>query len=183
MTNQDDPDTERKKILREGLIAGIDPGITGAIAWLSPDGFLIEVEDLPVVEVKVGTSMRRRMVPAILGDMLGEAPRRPAHVFLEEVSSRPGEGAVGAFSFGRGFGQIEGVLAGLNIPFTLVRPAAWKKAMGVPADKGSARLRASQLWPGAAKRFARVKDDGRSEAALIGLWGCQQRGRVRSGLE
>ena len=157
------------------LVAAIDPGITGAIAWLSADGHLIEVQDLPVTEIKVGGGIRRRLVPAILGDMLTTDGRRPAHVFLEEVASRPGEGAVGAFAFGRGFGQIEGILAGIGIPYTLVRPQAWKKRMGIPADKGSARAKACQLWPGAAGKFARVKDDGRAESALIGAYGCQVR--------
>lgn len=147
---------------------GIDPGITGAVAWLSDDGHLIEVVDLPIAEIRVGQGRRKRMVPAVLADMLTD--RRPNHVYLEEVASRPGEGAVGAFSFGRGLGQIEGVLSALALPYTLVRPNAWKKVLGVPADKGSARARACQLWPGAAARFARVKDDGRAEAGLLGLY-------------
>jgi crossover junction endodeoxyribonuclease RuvC len=155
------------------LIAGIDCGVKGAIAWLSSDGHLIEVLDLPVAEIKVGKAIRRRLVPALLGELLTAQGRTPAHVFVESVSSRPGEGAVGAFAFGRGFGQIEGLLAGLGIPFTLVTPGVWKKRMGVPADKGSCRARACQLWPGAAGRFARCRDDGRAEAAQIGLYGCQ----------
>jgi crossover junction endodeoxyribonuclease RuvC len=152
------------------LIASIDPGVTGAIAWLSA-GRLIEVLDLPMAEIKVGKTMRKRLIPSVLAEMLSIEGRLPEHVYLEEVGTRKGEGAVGAFAFGRGFGQIEGVLAALGIPYTLVKPAAWKKRLRLPADKGSARTRACQLWPGAAERFKRVKDDGRAESALIGLYG------------
>lgn len=150
------------------LILGIDPGITGAIAWLR-DGTLDRVEDMPVAEIKVGKGFRKRLVPALLATML-DLPNI-SHVFLEEVASRPGEGAVGAFSFGCGFGMIQGVLATLCLPYTLVRPQAWKTAMRVPADKGSAIARACREFPAMASKFARVKDDGRAEASLIALYG------------
>jgi crossover junction endodeoxyribonuclease RuvC len=67
--------------------------------------------------------------------------------------------------------MIEGVAAGMRIPYSLVIPQTWKKALGVPADKNAARARACQLFPNMASKFARVKDDGRAEAALIALFG------------
>lgn len=153
------------------IIIGIDPGITGAIAWFAEDGKLVSVGDLPMIKVKVGKGFRTQMVPSALADALATLPQDNVHVFLEQVASRPGEGAVGAFSFGRGFGQIEGVLAGMLVPYTLVPPGKWKKALAVPADKGQARMRACREFPAFAAQFARVKDDGRAEASLIGLYG------------
>jgi crossover junction endodeoxyribonuclease RuvC len=147
------------------VLAGIDPGATGAIAWLSDAGHLIEVLDLPTQKVRGRTVL----MPAVLAAMVEQ--RRPVHVYLERVATRPGEGHVGAFAFGRGFGQIEGVLAALGIAVTLVTPGEWKRSQRIPADKGAARERAAQLWPGLAGTFARFKDDGRAEAALIGLHG------------
>lgn len=149
------------------MLVGIDPGASGAIAWLSDHGHLIEARDLPVTKV----NGRTQLMPAVLAGWLLQLDRRPIHAFLERVATRPGEGAVGAFSFGRGYGQIEGVLAAIGVPVTLVTPQSWKRALQVPADKSAARLRASQLWPGLAGTFARVKDHGRAEAALIGLHG------------
>lgn len=151
------------------MLVGIDPGASGAIAWISDEGHLIEARDLPVQKVN-GRSV---LMPAVLADMLA-GDRRPVHAYLERVSTRPGEGHVGAFAFGRGFGMIEGVLAALGIAVTLVTPGEWKKAQRIPADKGAARARASQLWPGLAGTFSRVKDDGRAEAALIALYGAQR---------
>jgi crossover junction endodeoxyribonuclease RuvC len=77
------------------------------------------------------------------------------------------------FNFGRDYGQILGVLAALEIPVTLVTPAKWKSTLRIPADKSAARARAAQLWPGLAGTFARARDDGRAEAALIGFYGAQ----------
>lgn len=150
------------------VIVGIDPGKTGAIATLR-DGKLVSVEDMPTIEILVSGKKRDRQSAAALSDLL--ADESISHVFLEQVGVRPMEGAVGAFSFGRGFGQIEGILAAIRIPHTLVTPQVWKKKLGVPADKGGARLFASRLFPDHAKLFARVKDDGRAEAALIAYYG------------
>ena len=61
----------------------------------------------------------------------------------------------------------EGMLVMAGVPYELVRPAAWKKIMGVSADKGEARVMAQKLFPQIAQQFSRVKDDGRAEAALI----------------
>ena len=146
------------------MIVGIDPGMAGAIAWLSDDGHLIEVRDLPVAKGE-------GLMPAVLAVFLREQDRQPVHAFLERVAARPGAGVSGMFNFGRGYGQIEGVLAALGVPVTLVTPGKWKGALRVPADKAASRSRAAQLWPGLAGTFARVKDDGRAEAALIGLYG------------
>lgn len=155
------------------IIVGIDPGISGAMATFR-NGKLIGVTDLPMVKVAVGKGFRTQMVPATLGGELALRSPDSTHVYLEQVASRPGEGAVGAFSFGRGFGQIEGILAALQIPYTLVPPGRWKKAIGIGPDKGLARMRASREFPAFAAQFARVKDDGRAEASLIGLYGTMQ---------
>lgn len=157
------------------IIIGIDPGITGAVAFFD-NGRLAAVIDLPMIKLAVGKGFRNQMVPAILANEIWSRGTDAKHVYLEQVASRPGEGAVGAFSFGRGFGQIEGILAGLDIPYTLVTPQKWKKALGVAAGsaKGASRMLASREFPEFASEFSRVKDDGRAESALIGLYGVNQ---------
>lgn len=145
------------------MILGIDPGLHGAIAWLTDHGHLIEVRDLPVAN--------GALMPSVLAAWLREEGRQPLHAFVERVAARPGAGVSGMFNFGRGYGQIEGVLATLGVAVTLVTPAKWKATLRVPADKSASRQRAAQLWPGLAGTFARVKDDGRAEAAMIGLYG------------
>jgi len=63
----------------------------------------------------------------------------------------------------------------MKIAYTLVAPATWKRALGgIPAEKDAARARASQLMPSASGYWARKKDDGRAEAALIAFWGCRR---------
>ena len=52
-----------------------------------------------------------------------------------------------------------------------VAPQVWKKALRLNQGKDAARALAARMWTAKAGLFARVKDDGRSEAALIAEYG------------
>ena len=60
--------------------------------------------------------------------------------FVEHVSVRPGEGAVGAFAFGRSRGVIEGVLGALGVPIAFITPASWKPALGLAGASKDASI-------------------------------------------
>ena len=146
------------------MILGIDPGISGAIAWVSDDGHLIGVADMPTVEV-VG---KKKVSPQMLVAML-EDYDDVKMVAIEDVHALPGQGVTSMFSFGYSAGILAGVCAGLRMPMSFYRPSVWKRAAGVPADKGAARQMAQRFWPGC-RDFDRVKDDGRAESALLARW-------------
>jgi crossover junction endodeoxyribonuclease RuvC len=155
------------------LTIGIDPGMKGAVAIIDDKGNLIEVWDMPVVEVKVGKSLKSRISPELLANELRVFDDAKM-AYMEAVSSSPQMGVSSAFAFGEGFGIVKGVLAALGIPCQLVPPAKWKRDMQLNASKDGSRAKAIQLWPAQAGEFKRVKDDGRAEAALIGKWGLSQ---------
>ncbi len=73
------------------------------------------------------------------------------------------------FTVGVGFGVWLGVLSTLGLSYTRVRPAIWKRALGLGKDKEASRLRVQQLFPGADLR--RKKDHGRAEALLLAVYG------------
>ena len=105
--------------------------------------------------------MTRLLVPYVGND---------ASVAIEESQSMPGQGVRSMFTIGLGFGVWLGILAALELPFTRVRPALWKTAIGLRGkDKEASRLRAQQLFPTADLR--RKKDHGRAEALLLALYG------------
>jgi crossover junction endodeoxyribonuclease RuvC len=151
---------------------GIDPGLTGAIAHLSPAG-IIRVRDLPTLRAR--GSKNTLDVHATVGFLkyLADVSGPDLTVILEEVSSMPKQGVVSTFTFGRTFGQLEGAIVGLGMKLHMVRPVVWKKAMGVSADKDAARLAASRAFPEAVDQWARKKDHGRAEAALLTLYGAR----------
>lgn len=155
-------------------ILGVDPGAAGALALLNgDDGRLVEVRDMPVHQVTIGKTKRKRvdlhgLVDIVRSWALCYGPR----AFVEEVHSSPMDGPVGAFAFGEAFGAVKTAIAGANIPMVLVRPQEWKTHHRlIGKDKDDSRRLASQLLPAAASNWARKMDDGRAEAALIALYG------------
>jgi crossover junction endodeoxyribonuclease RuvC len=151
-------------------IIGIDPGATGAVAILTHDGQLVQVSDMPVVEIAIGGKTKRRISPEMLvAELRGYCDSGTCAV-VEQVSAMPGQGVSSMFAFGQAYGLALGVLAGLWVPTTTVTPSVWKKAMRLGTGKDAARAEAARRWPAQAGQFARVKDDGRAEAALLADW-------------
>jgi crossover junction endodeoxyribonuclease RuvC len=158
-------------------ILGVDPGAGGALALLEDDQ-LRGLHDRPVLLIKRGKrEVRQANAPMLASLLRSLMPIDLACVEL--VGAMPGQGVSSCFAFGRDAGMLEGALAGLGVPLLLVPPVVWKREMGVNSSKDSSRHRALQLWPAWAREFARVKDDGRAEAALLGLYGLRK--QVRQG--
>ncbi|AFU86809.1 Holliday junction resolvase [Caulobacter phage CcrRogue] len=157
-------------------IIGVDPGISGGVVLLDTEACSLTVADMPT---EPSTKGRRLASSALLTVFLHDV--QPDHIFLEEVGVRPGEGAVGAFSFGRGLGRLEGVAAGTRTALTTVTPQEWKRVTKTPADKKRAIARAYQLFPRCVKLFQGPRGgekDGRAEAALIAFYGAMKLGVV-----
>lgn len=152
------------------LILGVDPGLSGACALYSTESNgLLEVFDMPTIDAGAGS--KRVLDESTLAWRIDAFAKRIKHAYVERVGAMPGQGVTSMFSFGTSYGIVRGVIAANFIPITLVAPAKWKKALGVPAEKDGARARASQLMPASSPLWARAKDDGRAEAALIALYG------------
>lgn len=148
---------------------GIDPGATGAIAFVSDQGWLLDVVDMPYLDGHV-------IAPAVAEILrCGTRHHHPSTVraHVERAQSMPRGGVASMFRYGTGYGVLLGTLGALGISTETVPPAKWKKALGLSKDKAACRRRASELWPLHHERFARAKDDGRAEAALIALYGHQ----------
>jgi len=153
------------------FIIGIDPGAAGAVAILEPDGSLVQVFDMPSVEIVSNGKAKRRVSQEMLAAELRLYNVHATCAYIEQVGAMPGQGVSSMFAFGEAFGLAKGVLAGLGIPVQSVPPARWKRALGLNSGKDAARAKAAATWPQQAGEFKRVKDDGKAEAALIALWG------------
>lgn len=180
-----------------GPIIGIDIGSQGAIALLTSAGDLLKVVDMPILAD--GPKGRPNISAALLADIVFKM--QAAIAYVEFVGARPGEGPTGAFAFGPLAGrhrrrlwrcrprQAEAAMAAFNaaeellagpLPVSFLTPAHWKRLVGIaPGKEGAkdaARSEAIRRWPGHAATFARVKDDGRAEAALIAIAGLMRAG-------
>ena len=167
-------------------ICGIDPGLSGAIAFKTEDR--VGVLDMPIftkiVRKRGGKSTiskknpKGRMIDQVVpthvnSDELAELldKVKPHVCYLEQVASMPGQGVASTFKFGRSFGAVEGVLEALRIPIVYVRPSIWKKDLGLDDDKDKSLDLASKLFPNNVDDWPLKKHNGRAEAALIAYWG------------
>lgn len=154
------------------IIIGIDPGLSGAVAFYDTVEGSVEIHDMPTVELARNGKNKREVSAALLANIL--TSRKADGAFLERVNAMTGQGVSSVFSFGRSSGIVEGILAAYDIPTTLVTPQAWQKAVGQRTGKDGSRERAMQLFPAHADLFKRKKDDGRSDAALIAYYGASK---------
>jgi crossover junction endodeoxyribonuclease RuvC len=161
---------------------GIDPGGTGALAFLTLDAdgrpTNLEIVDMPVGKVgkrtRVDVYALAREIDARMKDEDGQ-PGEPFDVaMIEQGGVRPLNGRVGAGTFWMGVGALHGVLAANFIPIETCVPRAWRSALRVTGDKDASRLRASAIFPRWAALWSRAKDHGRAEAALIALHGANK---------
>lgn len=151
------------------MIIGIDPGLTGAIAWLNEDDLsFINVVDMPTMAL---TGARRQVNAAELAKIINETlDKEVGIIYLERVSAMPKQGVSSVFSFGMSYGIVLGVVAALGLPMALATPQSWKKRAGlIGKEKDAARTLAQQLYPAAP--LGRKMDCGRADALLIARFG------------
>ena len=148
-------------------IIGIDPGNTGAIAYMDAEELIIW--DMPTFQIEKNGKVRHRIDSQGIYNLLKDM--KVDQVYIELVNALPGNGAAHSFTFGFGCGIIEGVVTACCLPFTMVSPMKWKAALTCPKDKDGARHRASQLMPLYSDNWKLKKHDGRAEAALIAYYG------------
>lgn len=143
-------------------VAGIDPGKSGSLSWVGPRATYFST---PMPE----------SITAIWSVLSGF---KVDHVFLEKAQTMPKNGVVPSFNYGHHNGSIEGILTALRIPYTLVKPQVWMKALHVGADskldtKGKSVQVCQRLFPGVdlcpGKR--QKPHDGMAEALLIAEYG------------
>jgi hypothetical protein len=146
------------------ITIGVDPGVNGAIAWIDERGKSC-VEKMPDTLQDLW-----ELICDITNFPRSTIDGRKYKAYIEQVSSSPQMGVVSAFSFGRGYGNLEMALTAAGIPFERVRPQVWQKAMGcmTKGDKNISKAKAQELFPD--KKVIHATAD----ALLIALYGTKQ---------
>jgi hypothetical protein len=104
-----------------------------------------------------------------------------AHVIVERMWPRPGEGGVQSFQLGRCYGAIEAVLTTLGTSWETATPQSWQKAIlaGIEGDDTKARavLVAQRRLPSVPLVLPRCRTphSGIADAACIALYAMRSR--------
>lgn len=125
------------------ITIGIDPGANGGIAWIDYNGKAC-VEKIPDTLQDLW-----ELLCDITSYPKSSIDGRSYKAYIEQVASSPQMGVVSAFSFGRGYGNLEMALTAAGIPFERVRPQVWQKALGcmTKGDKNVSKSKAQELFP------------------------------------
>jgi len=146
-------------------ILGVDPGTSGAIAFYFPAApNRVAAEDMPIVASEVDCATLAARIRQMAQDL----------AIVECVASMPAQGVSSTFKFGGAYGAVLGVLAALQIPTHLVSPTIWKRHFRLDLHKEKSRALALRVFAKSPEHFARKRDHGRAEAALLALYGFQQ---------
>lgn len=176
-------------MLRFPIIVGIDPGLHGAIACYDhTQNAVIDARIIPTVTQNRNGKPRKILDIANLLDVVRQVANTYPHVdvWLERVGAHRmhgrAQGGSSMFSFGETNGAIKTALLAAGLPFNLVTPGSWKKALGLSQDKDEALTKATELMSSSAlhwtpKRLVRTKQDciGVAEAALIAFYAAKYR--------
>ena len=149
-------------------VIGMDPGISGAVAVVTDGGILVECFDMPVFKIRGKSQIDVHR----LGQMIA-THREDARAVIELVGAMPGQGVTSMFTFGFAAGVLHGIVGALGLPLATVSPREWKGHFRLGKSKDESRRLATRRWP--MGPFARVKDAGRAEAALIALYSIEKR--------
>jgi len=123
-------------------IIGIDPGKSGGIAIIEPNGFVHAI-NMPVTA-------------ADLFDTLNGWPH--AHAFVEKVNAGPKMGSSAAFKFGHGCGMLQMACVAAHVRLEYVTPQKWQRHHGLIVSgrglgqgdtekKNRNKARAQELFP------------------------------------
>ena len=123
---------------------GIDPGLSGGIVVVA-DKECIFQQPMPRSDIDLLEVLRTC-----------KEYYNVKFCVLELVSSMPGEGHKGAFTFGRGIGKLEMGLTAVQMPYEQITPRTWQKGLGIkskdkteskPQFKERLRCKSQELFP------------------------------------
>ena len=102
------------------LYIGFDPGNKGAMAAI------FSLTDVMIWEFKHHGLIGYQKTLAVL---IEHNSRDNIIIGLEKVSAMPGQGVTSMFNFGCRYGEIQGLLSGLNLGYEFVRPPGLAKSL------------------------------------------------------
>lgn len=144
------------------MIIGVDPGFTGAIAFLKDDW--LNIKDLPVKRIMNKKQIDEQEFVSFFRQLPLDTIQ---YAVIEDIGAMPGQGIVSTSRFTYNAGILLGVLAAFDIKILKVRPSVWKPALGLTRNKIDSLNLAKKIFPRHTSYFRLRKHDGRAEAALI----------------
>ncbi len=117
-------------------LIGIDPGVSGGIAWFAAGEAWVKASKMPETEKEIS-------------DLIASIAVAGTKCIIEKVHSMPGQGVSSTFTFGKNYGFLRGCLISHGCSFDEITPQTWQKSLGClsKGDKNITKAKASQIFP------------------------------------
>lgn len=150
------------------IFLGIDPGLTGAVAWWWPAKERMRVLDIPSRPARKG----RELDAKAFHQMLKAKSEHTVFAAIEVQKILPRQGVQVSQKTMTTFGQILMAVEALEIPYVTVQAQTWRKAVGLKSlkgvkDKDPSMLLAKRQFKSVGEYLTRKSDHDRAEAMLI----------------
>ena len=154
-------------------LIGIDPGISGGITVIDKNGAIKNKYIMPIIKSAKGKNEIdiKRVVDIF------ENARPIKMIGIERQQAFQKQGVSSTFKTGRGFGILEGIAAGMKIPYMIIGAKIWQKkmfeGMGKSDTKQLSKIIAQRLYPNedfrATERCTKIHD-GITDSLAIALF-------------
>ena len=159
------------------MILGIDIGNKGAIALIDGDE-IVDICDMPVTNNSIYRNKDGK--PALIVDTyklssyLKSVLPVSACVIEEPITpfNKTPQSITNSNKRSIGYGMVRACLEMHGVKLLNVKPAKWKKALGITKDKQASIEASHSIFGKSAKEFITLKKhDGRAEASIIAWYG------------
>jgi hypothetical protein len=143
-------------------IIGCDPGVNGGICLLSAEsGKVLRAEGF------------KGLTEEQVWDLIMEMGQGFPPFWLEKVGYRPGDGGMGAFTFGKVYGMLRGMARGAGLTIYNVTPQIWMSSLNclTGGNKNVSKNRAIELFPDFHAKRPRGITHAIADAMLIAEYG------------
>jgi crossover junction endodeoxyribonuclease RuvC len=168
-------------------ICGIDPGLTGAFAFVE-NGEIVDIVDMPTIKVVAGKKKRSVVDSEEIVKIFKKYFFTNTIVYLEKAHAMPGQGVVSMFTNGETFGKLTQACFDFGFVPNIIRATDWKKEFnlqsGKKIEKSEKKIKTFELAVKTFKKeelFCKTHNrkgevkikilDGRSDAAIIAYYG------------
>ena len=101
---------------------GVDPGKSGALAFIKENGDLLSMHEMPLIGKEYDEHAIKKLLTM-------HQNQHKVHIIIEDVQPSRDFGLQSSASLLECKGLLRGICVGLNLPYTLVAPRTWQKEM------------------------------------------------------